>query len=660
MKQQNKTNIKGKKATSKKQNLFRKYSSSIWFYPAILFFATLLVYSNSFTVPFHFDDLNQIFYRNDIHSFKLYTNLDFWLSINKRPLSFFTLTLSYLTSGESVFGYHLFNFIVHYLSGIILFFWLKLILSEHRAKPIYDWIPLVASLFFLLHPVQTQSVTYIIQRMTSLSGMFMLLSVFLYTKGRITQISKEKKMFGLLYLGLAVFAGFLSLLSKQNGLVFPLLFLLVELFFIRNKQGKICVKYVAFYSAALFSVFIAGLVLIGIPAETKSITPFQYLATQMTVIPRYVQLIVFPVGLSIDHGIEIAKGFFEAKVLLGTLFLLSLIASAFLLLKRVPLYSFGIGWFFITLLVESSVIPIRDAMFDHRMYLPLAGLGIAIWALLFHYILLRKPVVLKNIVVIVLLLLAIGTFARNNTWQSKEKIWKPVTERYPNHTRGWKALGKAYLDDPAEITNSIRCFERAISLQPDDEDALVDLGFSYMSAREIEKGIIVYQRLAESKKKANKEQALRILAAYYANKNDAPVAANYYKQLLELYPGDNELHKSLCMVFSDAKDYDTAINEVNQWVALEPDEAEAYFVKGRILFNANRRTEAKSQLARAIELNSNHAEAMMLYANTCVNTFDYDEAIEYLERAYSISKNKKIPENIELIKRLKVTSPRPN
>jgi cytochrome c-type biogenesis protein CcmH/NrfG len=655
-----------KKSASQMVKISKKKKSEIlfatdWFILLLFFISTLIVYSNSFEVPFQFDDHNQISYREWYHSLDFFSHFSNWVKINERPVSFFTIALNYVLHGEKVFGYHLMNFFIHLLSGITLFYWLKILPVFKKEEEKSRWVVISITLFFLLHPAQTQSVTYIIQRMTSISGMFLILSVLLYTRGRFNHLENNRLIRVVPYYIFSIVAGVFAVYSKQNAIIFPLVLLLVELFFVRTQEGKICRKYLIVASISGLILLILAFIKFGLPAETHDISRMQYLATQMIVIPRYLQIMLFPVGLSIDHGVEIVDNFLNVFTILGAIFLLSVIAFALFMVKKEPLISFGIFWIFITLAVESSILPITDPMFDQRMYLPLVGFSIVIWSILNRYVFKVKKHLIKPVIISVLLLLSIMTIARNNVWKSHVAIWEDVTEKYPNYLRGWMALGKMYREgEQKNILKSIQCFEKARNIDPGNEENLLDLGFSYLESSQEEKAIPCYEKLQLSKDKTKRDQALSVLSAYHASRGNTDLARQFLNESITDDPSNNQAWKSLYSIYFEKKDFGKTMEISMKWLNENPNNADANFYLGKTYFYLNERETARKYLLKAIELDPRHAESMMLYANTCVNQFDYDEAISYLEKAYLLNKNSKIPDNIALIRQLKIKNPRPN
>ena len=213
----------------------------------------LTAYANTFHVPFLFDDEPNIIKNPSI--FLKDFSFD-WLSrlieVNfrgsTRIFAYFTFALNYYFGGLQVFGYHLVNLLVHISSGLLLYGFLLLTLTLPSLRERYGArafpIALFSSLLFLCHPVQTQSVTYIVQRMTSLGGMFYLLAMVLYVKGRLASGAKSY-----LFLAGMVLSYLLGLFTKENVAILPLFIALYEFYFFQNLEvsprGKKALLYAA-------------------------------------------------------------------------------------------------------------------------------------------------------------------------------------------------------------------------------------------------------------------------------------------------------------------------------------------------------------------------------------------------------------------------------
>jgi hypothetical protein len=355
---------------------------------ALILGVAWVAYSNTFSVPFVFDDRPNIVENPNVQ-IKTFT----WDRLEPlikntyretiRVFSYFTLALNYYFEGFNVFGYHLVNFIIHVAAGIFLYGFLMLTFHLPSLREKYGSISykvaIFASLIFISHPIQTQSVTYIVQRMASMAGMFYLLSFGLYVKGRLSSGSPRYFYFGgtaLTYL--------LGVFSKENVAILPLFMGLYEFYFFQNfdlgPKGK-KVLYSLVLGLLLLGVF--GFILWGQRYINLTQEGYQYfkftmserVLTQFRVVLYYVSLIVFPLPsrLNLDYDFPISKTILHpATTLISILIIAALIGYSIWTAKKRPVVSFFILWYFGNLVIESSIFPL-EIVFEHRLYLPVVG-----------------------------------------------------------------------------------------------------------------------------------------------------------------------------------------------------------------------------------------------------------------------------------------------
>ena len=170
----------------------------------------------------------------------------------------------------------------------------------------------------------------------------------------------------------------------------------------------------------------------------------------------YLRLLFLPLGQNADPMFPFKTGFFDGLTPLAFLFLLALIVFAIRVRKKMPAVTFGIFWFFITLLVESSVIPIKDAMFEHRLYLPMFGFAIGLSATVFQGLSKRR---FSAVILLTCLILVLGalTYHRNKVWQNAEVFWTDVLSKSPHNRRAHTNLGIA-LSNKGNLTEAIEQF----------------------------------------------------------------------------------------------------------------------------------------------------------------------------------------------------------
>lgn len=357
--------------------------------PAIIILLGIIIYSNSFNCSFHFDDLSNIVANPKIKN--LSDISAWWNFVPSRPVGNFTFALNYHFSQLNVTSWHVVNLVIHLINACLVWWLSRLILSTPAMKghPIAgkkEVFALFAALLFVSHPLATQAVTYIVQRLASLVAMFYIFSLILYVKARLTNKENRSKYF--LFTG-SFISAILAMMTKENAFTLPFAIVLFEIFFLQTK--KFSINFKDFRIILLTAAFVGIIAIIPlkfsfsifqpIPPQQGhlyTITPLNYLFTEFSVIIKYIQLLFFPISQKLDYDFPISNNFFEIRTVLSFLFLVSSIILTIFLYKKFRVISFGISWFFLTLLVESSIIPIPNVIFEHRTYLPSVGFCIAV------------------------------------------------------------------------------------------------------------------------------------------------------------------------------------------------------------------------------------------------------------------------------------------
>jgi hypothetical protein len=348
----------------------------------------LVAYSNTFHVPFQFDDRSNITQNPNVQ-IKVFT----WERVEQlirntykesiRVFSYFTLALNYYFGGFNVFGYHLVNFFIHIASGIFLYWFLLLTFNlpslKEKYGPISYKLALFSSLIFISHPIQTQSVTYIVQRMASMSGMFYLLSLVLYIKGRLS--TGGPRVF---YFGGMVLSYLLGVFSKENVAILPLFIALYEFYFFQkldlSPRGRniLFVLIGGLLVLGAFGFAIWGKRYIDVTIEgyqTRTFTMLERVLTQSRIVLYYLTLLAFPhpSRLNLDYDFPISKTILDPPTtLISILIIAGLIGYSIWTAKKRPVLSFCILWYFGNLVIESSIFPL-EMVYEHRLYLPAVG-----------------------------------------------------------------------------------------------------------------------------------------------------------------------------------------------------------------------------------------------------------------------------------------------
>lgn len=447
-------------------------NKSGWATIGVIVLATGLAYYPSFAAWFFLDDFRIILENPALQN--AWNPVAVWEFSPMRAVASWTFALNYTIHGEAVFGYHLVNFLIHLGAGAALW-WLVHGLLQAPAladnqPPWMRWLPWLAVAIFLLHPLQTQAVTYIVQRYTSMMALFYLLSMAAFVAARL-RASPSLYVLSLAAFGLAMF-------SKQSAATLPLALILIELLFFRRPSPR---AWSAFVGTALVLALVAAWLLTlpafdikGVTRETLAISRIDYVATQMEVLWRYIGLFFLLGQQRLEFDLAVANGFSETSTVVLALGHLALIALALSLWRRLPLLSFGILFFYLAHLIESSYLPIIDVAFEHRNYLPVAGLALAAGAGL-AWLVERLRGFRAGLVICaaILILLAAQTHARNALWADPIAFLEHDTAVSPNSQRAWTSLSKELMRI-GRFRQALAALEKAFELAEQDDAIAVE------------------------------------------------------------------------------------------------------------------------------------------------------------------------------------------
>ena len=485
-----------------------------WFRLVLVVIAGLLAYANSVTFPFTFDDMVNILGNPQIKD--LGSLMTPSLLKSSRALGILSFALNYRLHGDWVVGYHLVNLSVHLaatltLYGLITLLWRSPLVSQGIAPPFADHgraIALFAALLFVSHPVQTQAVTYIVQRFSSLATLFYLFSAACYVRARLAQVEADsgRSRSAAVYFALAFLAALLAMRTKEIAFTLPLMLIVLELLCFRGTlRARLLPISLFLMTMAIIPLSLVGIRggMAGLLAAADQATRVQtivsrtdYLLTQFRVVATYLRLLIFPVNQNLDHAVAFSHSLTEPAVLGGLALHLMLAglavwcvarsrpsaAPAFLPAPHLRLVAIGIGWFYIALLVESSVIPIIDPIFEHRVYLPSAGAFLAVSSAVIGLAGRRErssrvfPSVCLALTLLCLVFV-VATVKRNLVWSDEVSLWEDVTRKSPTLSRPWNNLGYAYLKRK-EPARAIPPLVRSISLDPGHPDAWNNVGLA--------------------------------------------------------------------------------------------------------------------------------------------------------------------------------------
>lgn len=596
-----------------------------------------LAYSNTFSAPFVFDDFAYIVENPVIKEF------DYFLEPSKvedaelsrivlhtrkpRYVGFLTFWANYRLHGLNVTGYHVVNLAIHLMNSIVLY---MLVLVTFRTRFLKTsalskqarYIALFSALLFVSHPIQTQAVTYITQRFTSLATLFYLLSLLSYVSSRLSGASIRRYA---LY-ALSLVSAVLAMLTKQNAFTLPLAIALYEVMFFEGRFRRRAVRVFPFFLA----MFIIPLSLMDIDRplgevlEDASRAPAQpalprwkYLVVQFRVIVTYLRLLLLPVNQNLDYDYFRYSPLFMFQAFLSFLFLSALFLSAVYLFRRfrhsaswTRIIAFGISWFFLTLSVESSIIPIYNLIFEHRVYLPSAWVFVAAVTGAVALIGRLKTGTLRITVVSAVVLLpfvfSVATYARNSVWKSRVSLWEDTARKSGQKARPLINLGIAYIEE-GEPEKAIPVLTRVLDITPKSAKVWYHLGSAFRGAGQPRKAIQHY--MTAIRLNPDHKDAHYYLALTYYSVNLLDEAIKHYRIALDLKPDDPVVHTDMGNAYAAMGLIDRAMKHYLEALRLKPDDpvvhnnlANAYGIK-------NQTEKAVEHYKIALRLGPDNADA---------------------------------------------------
>lgn len=603
----------------------------------------IIAYSNTFFNSFHLDDFSSITDNLAIQNINNFGNIwNFWPT---RFVTYLSVAMNFRFGGLDVFGYHLFNLLVHLISAILLW-WLVLLtfatptMKNDSLKPYAQLIAFFASLVFLLHPIQTQPVNYIIQRAVLLATCFFIASLALYVKARlILEENNQRKNWKIFYFT-AILSACLSMFSKEMAITLPITIILYEFFFFRAK-GSTRWKYAAPFLALVLiiplTMWLSRSVNIREMHRVEEgpviITAWHYFLTQLRVIVTYIRLLFIPVNQNLDYDYPIAKAFFEVPVILSLLLILAILSICIKLRDKKRLASFGIAWFFITLLPESSFIPIQDVIFEHRLYLSMAGFSMVLVSVVFYLFGAKRD--RQAIIALCFLIICYGiiTYQRNKIWNSEFTLWSDVLLKSPQKARPYLSRGTVYQRE-SKFDQAISDYAKAIELKPDYADAYYNRGLTYNDKGDYNRAISDYTKAIEIDHSNAKFYNNR--GNTYSNKGDFIQAISDYTKAIEINPAYADAYFNRASAYFDQGDSVRAISDYTEAIRINSGYADAYLNRGFVYSSQGNYDQAIADYTKAISLNLNLADA---YNNRAVSYFlkhDFNKAWDDVHNAESL------------------------
>lgn len=569
--------------------------------PFLLKSATLLIglisliYSNTLNYPWHLDDYQNINKNSAVHLTSINKKSiknTFYAASSKsefsRPLAYFSFALNWYCGKDEPTGYRVVNISIHILTAFFLYLTVFYLFQTPNLKGLDSnsiyFVALLSAVFWAVNPIQIQAVTYIVQRMTSMAALFYTIAMLCYLKTRLTQLRIERTLY-ILLCGLSFLLG---IASKSNAILLPVSLLLLEFSFFKDLTQKQTQKQAA---AILFGgtilVATAGIFLFldGNPGKilggynSRPFTLYERLLTEPGIVLFYLSQILYPIPsrLSIAHDITISTSLFTPwYTLAAILLILVLIVFSVLHIKKNPLFSFSLLFFFGNHVIESTIIPL-ELIFEHRNYLPslflFVPVSVGIKKALDYYRPTQKPMFAFLVLSVcgIIISLGISTYLRNWDWRSVRVLWQDAMEKAPLSAAPVQNLAWGYYGQTGQVEKAIALYQRGLQLKDNSKNY----------------DFFAYNNLAD---------------IYYSKLMDYTKALEYAEQALKIHPGIISTNIIFCKALSMLGRYDEALAHLDMQLDQDPN-AQAYlYFKGFLLLRQEKLENAQTILSRCLAL----------------------------------------------------------
>jgi tetratricopeptide (TPR) repeat protein len=523
-------------------------------------------------------------------------------SSSMRPVGNLSFAANYFFHEYRPAGYHFINILIHSMSALFLYLLIKstfqtpVLINRYKQA---DIIAVCASLVWLVNPLHTQSVTYIVQRLNSMAAMLFILSLYLFVKGRLTFLKAaehhngDERPDGPKKAAYAFFAGslcvwMLALGTKQIAATLPFFVFLYEWFFFQDMEKDWMKKQFKIILMVFLIMAVVSFVFLGAnPVERvsqlgdfaeKRFALGERLLTQPRVVIYYLGLLFYPhpSRLNLDHDFPLSYSFIDPlSTLISLLVIIGLIASAILIAKKERLLSFCIIWYFGNLIIESSIIPLA-LIFEHRTYLPSMMISFLIVYLIFRYL---KPFWPKMVLFfLVICICGYWTYERNKVYTNGISLWSDCAKKSPHKDRPHYNLGKAYLDLD-NTKEAIKYFDMALGINPQYVMALINKGFALARQSDMDGAITLFDRAL--KEDSNNVEAMTNLGNAKAMLGYIEDAVPLFQKAIKLNPKTTPARINLAKIYRSQDRSRDALKLMAEVLKLEPDNFEALLYMGQ-------------------------------------------------------------------------------
>jgi len=622
-----------------------------------LSFVGICLYLNSLNGVFVFDDLRDIVDNTRLHDISRWTDL--LRTYPTRWVVYLTFAINYHLHGLDVFGYHVVNLIVHVLCSFLCYLIACAMMSvpplNNLNKTKKDLFTMGCALLFIAHPLQTHTVTYVVQRLALMMSFFYLVSIYAYLKMRLSTSNTSSKKRQVLWISIFIGSVIGGVFSKENFFSLPLVLLLVEYTFfslgntlkriVANKRSlslmiiisaiwvTICITWVAI---SIDFRSMGGLFIARFYDTGEIITPYQYLLTQFRVIVNYMRLFFIPIKQNADYYVPVSRSLFDYNTWLYALGIGALFVTGIRARKRYPLVCFGVIFFFICLSIESSIIPTLNLMNEYRMYLPVFGLSIACIGFGITVISDRNVKLLRWVLLAAFVLFSLFTINRNRVYSSEVTFWNDVVSKSPQKARAFNGRGVAHMRS-GDVESALADFETALRLHPSYATVLYNIAKCHIKKANYTQAIVYLVKALESPYTViTKGQIQMTMGIVYLKQQDPSRALRYFDVALDINPDLFYVYYYRALVYAKLKDFTQAIEQMNTFLKYVW-AVEYLNLRGVYYFNDEQYDQALNDFNEALKLSPNDSAIYCNISDVYLKQDDIKKALETIEHAAALN-----------------------
>lgn len=527
---------------------------------------------------------------------KMGSDPDYAVNFILRPVAYASFYLNYMLDGFHPRWFRVFNIGIHAANALLIYALLNVLLRRFVAegglkRSSVLFIASTSALLFAAHPLAIESVTYIIQRFTSLVVLFSLLALWLY----FTSLTAKSRfsLWGLRFC--SVVALLLAMQTKECSFTIPFMAVLLDWLVLGSRLRQAIIRALPLLLCAPLIPILVALTATAqhggdfgwanainiVNSRDEPLQHWHYIVTELTVLVHYLRLMFWPMGLNLDPEWPKYESLGEGPVLMALGVLTALLTATWWMFRRFRSDArFALGfvftlWFFITVSVSSGLVPLPDFMAEHRSYMPSIGIFVLVSCLLdwlrnvsAHPRFVR--VMAPAVVVLCVGALSWKTCLRNEVWRISKSLWKNTVEKSPGKFRTWGNLGAAYADIGRD-EDAVRCYREALKVEPRFQNGLLNLSNSLLRLNRPKESLDTTMKLIQMDQTANtKPPVVFTLGLGLASLGRFDEAAASFRSILEALPNDVQTRKAIGIVYLQTGRPHRALKHFNHAASVQP------------------------------------------------------------------------------------------